>query len=515
MEGPRRSRCDRAPPTDLCPSLADDLLARFMFIRHFQLPRASLQMFCGVPLVLALVPLPRADAQTLTGTVRTRDDLRPATGAIVIISDSTNRPVGGDVADSLGRFRITAPRAGRYTVRVERIGLRAVTAPSIALASGQTVELPIDVATDPVALRRVRIDADSRCDVRPREGTPGELAAWLWEEARKALTATSVADAKRTTPIVITDVISWRDPSTGRVLREDRLPDTRVVGRPFASLPPESLAVHGYVEQRGDSTVYAAPDAATLLDPRFLDQHCLSARAARRDQPGLVGLAFAPVRGTSRSDVRGVLWLDARTFELRHLDFGYTAPESLSNAAYGGRVDFARMRDGQWIVRRWTLRVPGSLAAARGRATPVVREEVQELARRSLESLGIESPMPVVVAPSAESLARSACAGATTDSTGVVTGVARDGATGVPLAGAEVQAQWLGFLPSGSAMTRTEPISLLVRTDREGRYALCAVPGGALVTLVGRFGDRIHSAPTLVRALRGAVASTDLELRAP
>jgi hypothetical protein len=472
-------------------------------------------MFYAACTALALLAAARADAQTLTGTVRTRDDLRPATGAIVVITDSTNRSVGGDVADSLGHFRITAPRGGRYGVRVERIGLRAVTAPPIALAVGQTVELPIDVAAEPVALRRVRIDADSRCDVRPREGTPGELAAWLWEEARKALTATRVADAKRTTPVVITDVVRWRDPLTRRVLHEERRPDAHVGTRPFASLPPESLAVHGYVELRGDSTVYAAPDAATLLDSRFLDRHCLAARAARGDQPGLVGLAFEPVRGTTRPDVSGVLWLDAQSFELRHLDFGYTAPESLSNPAYGGRVDFARLRDGQWIVRRWSLRVPGSVAGTRGRALPAIREEVQELSRPSLEALGIEQPLPVVVGPSADSLARLACAGATTDSTGVVAGMARDGATGVPVAGAEIQAQWLGFLASGTSVPRAEPISLSTRTDRDGRYALCAAPGGALVTLVARFGDRIRSAPTLVRALRGAVALTDLELRAP
>ena len=472
-------------------------------------------MFCAAPAAVVVAAAVPAYAQTLTGTVRTRDDLRPATGALVIISDSTSRSVGGDVADSLGHFRIVAPRAGRYTVRIERIGLRPVTAPAIMLATGQTVELPIDVSADPVALRRVRIGADSRCDVRPKEGTPGELAAWLWEEARKALTATNVADAKRTTPLQITDVIRWRDASSGKILREEHQPNALVHGRPFASLPPESLAVHGYVELRGDSTVYAAPDAATLLDSRFLDQHCLAARAARDDQPGLVGLAFKPARGMTLPDVSGVLWLDADSFELRHLDFGYTAPESLSNPAYGGRVEFARLRDGQWIVRRWTLRVPGAIAGARGRLLPAIREEVQELSRPSLELLGIEKPLPPSVGPSADSLARIACMGATTDSTGIVAGIARDGATGIPVAGAEVHAEWLGFLPSGAAIPRAEPISLLVRTDRDGRYALCAAPGGALVTLVGTFGDRSRSAPLLVRALRGAVALTELQLRAP
>jgi hypothetical protein len=454
-----------------------------------------------------------AHAQTLTGTVRTRDDLRAATGAMVILTDSANKPVAGDVADSLGRFRVQAPRAGRYAIRVERIGLRPVTAPAISLGTGQTVELPIDIATDPVALRRVRIDADSRCDVRPKEGTPGELAAWLWEEARKALTATSVGDAKRSVPLEITDVVRWRDLATGRVLREERLPLTRVRGRPFTSLSPESLSVHGYVEKHGDSTVYAAPDAATLLDARFLDQHCLAARAATKDRAGLVGLAFRPARGTTLPDVRGVLWLDAESFELRSLDFGYTAPESLADPAFGGRVEFAHLSDGQWIVRRWTLRVPGSVASTRGRFIPAVREEVQELSPVSLEALGVERPVSVA-APSPDSLTRLACVGATTDSTGIIAGVARDGATGIPLANAEIRVEWLGFVPTGTSVPRAEPWSLLLRSDRDGRFALCAAPDAALVTLSARSGDRLRSAPTLVRAFRQAVARTELQLRA-
>ena len=472
-------------------------------------------MFCVALFVRSLVAGAGANAQTLTGSVRTRDDLRPAAGALLILTDSINRSVAGDVADSLGRFRIAAPRAGRYSLRVERIGLRAITTPPIALGAGQTVELPLDVSSETVALRRVRIDAESRCDVRPRQGTQGELAAWLWEEARKALTATNVGEEKRTTPMQISDLVRWRDPATDRVLREERLPDVRVRGRAFASLPPDSLVAHGYVETQGDSTVYAAPDAATLLDSRFLDRHCLAARPARSDQPGLVGLAFRPARGAALPDVHGVLWLDATSFELRHLEFGYSAPETLANPAFGGRVDFARLRDGRWIVRRWTLRVPGSIVESHGRAIPAIREEVQELSQPALKRLGIEDKATPAGAPSPDSLARLACVGLTTDSTGILAGVARDLATGIPAAGAEVRAEWLGYQFASASSARAEPVSVRVRADRDGRYALCAAPGGALVTLVARFGERNESAPALVRATRGAVALTELGIRAP
>ena len=72
-------------------------------------------MFYAAFVALIVVADASANAQTLSGTVRTRDDLRPATGAMVILTDSANRPVAGDVADSLGRFRIVAARSGRYS----------------------------------------------------------------------------------------------------------------------------------------------------------------------------------------------------------------------------------------------------------------------------------------------------------------------------------------------------------------------------------------------------------------
>jgi hypothetical protein len=54
-----------------------------------------------------------------------------------------------------------------------------------------------------------------------------------------------------------------------------------------------------------------------------------------------------------------VLWLDAKTAELRTLEFQYTwLPNEIRTVDYGGTVSFFRMPGGRWIVRSWRIRMP-------------------------------------------------------------------------------------------------------------------------------------------------------------
>ena len=84
---------------------------------------------------------------------------------------------------------------------------------------------------------------------------------------------------------------------------------------------------------RSGATFYA-PDAAALLADGFLDAHCLRTRLpAGSTSPALVGVAFEPHGTSHHSDIRGTLWLDRATHELRTLEFTYTAlPATLSSA---------------------------------------------------------------------------------------------------------------------------------------------------------------------------------------
>lgn len=93
-----------------------------------------------------------------------------------------------------------------------------------------------------------------------------------------------------------------------------------------------------------------------LLSDLFLDEHCF---AVRDGDEGRVGLSFRPVPGRKLPDVRGVLWLDRESGELRELEYTYTNLEFAGpEEQLGGRVEFERLPSGAWYIPHWRIRMP-------------------------------------------------------------------------------------------------------------------------------------------------------------
>jgi hypothetical protein len=73
----------------------------------------------------------------------------------------------------------------------------------------------------------------------------------------------------------------------------------------------------------------------------------------------MVGIGFEPSPSRRLADVYGTMWLDARTFELRFVEFRYTRlPEFEGADRVGGEVHFGRLANGAWVTSRWFLRFP-------------------------------------------------------------------------------------------------------------------------------------------------------------
>jgi hypothetical protein len=128
---------------------------------------------------------------------------------------------------------------------------------------------------------------------------------------------------------------------------------------PFRSRSASQLADEGYVVTEGSETWYYLPDAEVLLEDEFVETHCFRVIRDRRERAGQVGLAFEPERGRELPDIEGVLWLDEGSAELGVLEIRYTSlPGDVNDDRIGGRVEFARLPSGTWIVRRWEIRTP-------------------------------------------------------------------------------------------------------------------------------------------------------------
>ncbi|HZD03903.1 MAG TPA: hypothetical protein VE173_03270, partial [Longimicrobiales bacterium] len=208
-----------------------------------------------------------------------------------------------------------------------------------------------------IELAGIEVAGEQRCTVRPGSGL---RTAEVWEEARKALRLAAWTEAQEAVAFRAVDVEAELDPGTLKVRKERRRSHSGYIhGSPYESYPAEDLAENGYVRPApGGRWTYLAPDAGVLLSDPFLDGHCFEL-TGDESRPELIGLAFRPVDRGSDADIRGVLWLDRRSSELRTLEFTYTTlPYPVESELIGGKVDFERLASGPWIVRSWRIRMP-------------------------------------------------------------------------------------------------------------------------------------------------------------
>jgi len=294
-----------------------------------RLPRAST---LGALLLIA-APL---SAQIVRGRVVDLATGGALPGAHVVLVDTSGHDGASALTSDDGRFAIRAPDGGRYALRVQRIGYSSTRSDPFELGALETIEQQIAAPSVSVRLETIAVNERSRC-VSGNGG--GSDVAMVWEEVRKALSATTLTRNEQLVQYTLRHF--ERDlNATGREVKSERSWENNSFGKgAFASIKPEFLAEHGYAKQVDNDTYYFAPDADVLLLPSFL--------------------GFVPTRNDV-TEVEGALWVDRQTSELRRLEFRYTGlpVRSRGGAEFGGRIDYMRLPTGAWIVRDWVLRMP-------------------------------------------------------------------------------------------------------------------------------------------------------------
>ncbi len=306
-------------------------------------------------------------AQVIRGQIVDSMSGTPVGRGFAVLLDTHGNEVARSLSDRDGRFSLTAPSAGRYWLRSERIGFRASVSEQLELEDGQTLEFTLRVEALPVRLATLVVPGRDRCNTNPEQGASTVV---IWEEIRKALAATVWGDEQ--------ELFHYRQYTYQRSLDKRRRRKLDETGRrksgfadpPFRSVPAEQLASEGYIVERSDGLWYYLPDAHTLLDDQFLNAHCFHVVRDEDDRPGQVGLAFEPMSERRLPDVEGTLWLDEFTSELRELDVRHTRVKyDVRDRRIGGTVGFMMLPSGAWIVREWHVRAPSLSATENPRST--------------------------------------------------------------------------------------------------------------------------------------------------
>src|SRR2546423_266609 len=98
-----------------------------------RLHRLASALVCGTLVVVARA----GSAQTVRGKVIAKGDGGAVAGAIVALLDSSGHEVVTRLAEDAGTFQFTAPTAGRYSVRVERVGFRSIRSAPFVVQQGE------------------------------------------------------------------------------------------------------------------------------------------------------------------------------------------------------------------------------------------------------------------------------------------------------------------------------------------------------------------------------------------
>ncbi|HJQ19541.1 MAG TPA: carboxypeptidase regulatory-like domain-containing protein [Gemmatimonadaceae bacterium] len=395
-----------------------------------------------------------ADAQTVRGTIVADADQSAVGGVVVLLVDSSGATVARSLSDAWGAFHLATALAGSYRLRTLRIGYRPVTSASFTLTAGSERTERLSLPALPVSLAAVNVRGRSTCTL-DADSALGTYA--LWEQARMAFTATDLSSraANMYVRLVTYDRVLDR---SNRLRTEQAVVRSGPSSKPWVSRPANSLHQFGYVIQSRGAVEYSAPDLDVLLSPDFQEDHCFRAVATR--DTSVIGLEFEPAPNRSRMpEIRGSIWLDRATAQLRRMDFVYTnTPHARGAPDAGGEIAFVRMKHGVWAIAQWNIRMPVMVPDEMVPVGPIERASMApplRLAETKVTggelALAVQNDDTLLVAPLR-----------------TFSGVVVDAQTGAALSGADVVLQG----------TTTRAV-----TDASGRFSVAAIPGDYKVLL--------------------------------
>lgn len=307
----------------------------------------------ALALAVSAIAVARGSAQTIT-YLRVRLDAgngSPISGALVALVDG-DRIVAEGLSSENGTITIgSAP--GAYRVRVRRIGFRPFISDPVTLPFKG--ELLLHVETPRIVLNAMIVSASAQCGAIKRDA---QTLSTVWDEITKALRASQLTS---------TDLsgMGRMHTYTRELGRNGEVVSTRtsVISitnkRPFGVPDPASLLTVGYVRgNEASGWEYFAPDEMVLLSNDFAATHCFKVLRDPQKRSGQIGVAFEPIPGRRQSDIRGVLWVDEKSAELRDVRFVYVNAGILTKFKPGGFAKFRRAASGTWIVSEWQLSMP-------------------------------------------------------------------------------------------------------------------------------------------------------------
>lgn len=440
--------------------------------------------WCG--LLLAGAALLASDLAAQAVRVRATEEGRAVAGVLISVR-AGETTVARALTDEGGRALLPLPRSGRFELRADRIGYAGVTGIGFEVSGTDTASVAVAMPSDRVLLPEISVAGGSSVCRLDREGSSQLMT--LWAEVSKVLQRTEVT---RTSLEPLLELTRFeRDLNPELQIRAERSTRQQTrAARPFVSVEPAQLIKEGFVTKQEATTWFHGPDAPLLLSNEFMETHCFRAVPSRTSGDGLIGLGFEPTRGRRVPEITGVLWLHRESAELRLLEFQFVNFSGRTGHE-GGRIEFARLPGGGWIVSDWVIRMP-ILVERRGNTAFAGSDPVVGFR----ETGGTAQLLDL--APTNRAL---------------VTGVVFDSILGAPLPGVEVSLGGSAYRATTDSagvyqIETTTQGSFLVTTSHPRFASLGIEPKGAASLTRGRTATANITTPSAATLLRSCAATT-------
>lgn len=470
-----------------------------------------------------------AAAQEIRGTVLLGDGRTPAAAVVVEASLVGGTARARALTGRSGSFVLPVPAAGSYRVTGLRIGYHPTVFGTFEVGAREPMVVSWVLTGSSLLLNAIRVDSAQLCG---RDAENGRAVGSLVMQARAALASTMLTSPDGRTEALWQTYRIVVDRANTPLTPLSIASDSGATDRPFRTVGAKALATEGYVRPDTERIEYRSPDAEVLLSEQFMSTHCFRMGPPRSDAPDWIGVAFTPARAPApgRVDIKGVLWLDERTAELRRLEFGYVGVSAAQDAAgAGGTVDYLRLQTGVWLVNQWKLRMPrvslvqhapdapGSPAQyvpmvnaveLAGGNVDVVRRGENELYRSPYL---VDELLPEVTARVGAAPVCDAGPTQERDHRGVMYGMLRGGDSSVVRRGT-VKAEWR--IPARTLGAREIFMETKVAVT-DGFFMLCGLPVGRRFELEGAGDDAATPALTLRIPSARPYLAMDLTLQSP
>jgi len=178
---------------------------------------------CGIrilfPLLILLAFCTPLESQSIRGIVVDDDTGTPIEAVSVMLIGSNGNLERSGLSDEQGAFRLTAPRTGRYQVRLDRIGYKATISTEIDLLPPDTVAVELRMSMEVVLLAPLTITSS-----RVPLVMDTRLASWGYYDRRAQFSTMGsgqthflgLEDIRKRNPLRVSDV--FRDLAGTRVI---------------------------------------------------------------------------------------------------------------------------------------------------------------------------------------------------------------------------------------------------------------------------------------------------------